>query len=122
MNLKSYCAELMRSSTKPIITDDDLGRRIMCPEYAIDHIDVKTFPTSEKNGIFILCWSLEEGGKLHAAIQSDQQPFLYQCEYTPVSEPSTIPMITSSWLISYRVNSNKELWERISCLSRESSA
>ncbi len=83
MNLKSYCAELMRSSTKPIITDDDLGRRIMCPEYAIDHIDVKTFPTSEKNGIFILCWSLEEGGKLHAAIQSDQQPFLYQCEYTP---------------------------------------
>lgn len=83
MKLKSYCAELTRNTNGPFITDAELGRRIMCPEYAIDHIDVKTFPTSEKNGIFILCWDLEEGGRLHAAIQSDPQPLTYQCEYTP---------------------------------------
>ncbi len=85
MKLKSYCEELTRNTARTLITDEELGRRIMCPEYAIDHIDVKTFPTSEKNGIFILCWILKEGGRLCAAIQSDHQPYTYQCEYTPNS-------------------------------------
>ncbi len=83
MRLKDYCEELTKDKNRPMLPDAELGLRIMCPEYSIDHIDVKTFPKSEKEGIFILCWNMEEGGKLHATLQSDGQPLTYTCEYTP---------------------------------------
>ena len=83
MRLKNYCVEITRHTDKSERPNADLGRRIMCPEYSMNHIEVKTFPLSEKNDIFILCWNIEEGGKLHSTIKPYRQAFTYHCEFSP---------------------------------------
>lgn len=83
MRLKDYCMEITRNKAIPLQTEEELGRRIMCPEYSVDHIDVKTFLLSEKEDIFILCWDIMDVGRLHAVIKPFRQPFTYYCEFTP---------------------------------------
>jgi AraC-like DNA-binding protein/mannose-6-phosphate isomerase-like protein (cupin superfamily) len=83
MRLKNYCTDITQQKDELLKPNTDLGLRIMCPEYSIDSIDVKTFPLSEKEDIFILCWNMEVGGKLHAAIKPYHPTFTYDCEFTP---------------------------------------
>jgi AraC-like DNA-binding protein/mannose-6-phosphate isomerase-like protein (cupin superfamily) len=55
----------------------------MCPEYSIDKIDVKTFPFTENEDIFVLCWNIEECNRLNATIKPYKQSFTYGCEFKP---------------------------------------
>lgn len=82
MRLKSYCMDITKHKDKPLLADTDMGLRIMSPEYSMDHIEVKTFPVSEKEDIFLLCWNIEEGGRLYAVIQPYHQPVSYCCDFT----------------------------------------
>lgn len=83
MDLKTYCLNITRYKDKSLGSDTTLGHRIMCPEYSIDHIEVKTFLLSEKEDIFILCWNIRESGKLLSTIRPSEQPFTYCCEFSP---------------------------------------
>ncbi len=83
MVLKNYCREITKHRGSPMGSDTDLGLRIMCPEYSVDKIDVKTFPLEGKEDIFILCWNIEEGGRLNAAIKPYQQSDAYRCTFQP---------------------------------------
>lgn len=83
MKLKNYCIDITRKAPALFQSDKDMGFRIMRPEYSIDHIDVKTFPNPMKEEVFILCWNMEESGKLHATIKPYKQPFSYINTYRP---------------------------------------
>jgi AraC-like DNA-binding protein/mannose-6-phosphate isomerase-like protein (cupin superfamily) len=82
MTLSSFCTAITENRTDgiyPPAADAEMGHRIMCPEYSIDHIDVKTFPLPEKEDLFLLCWNIEGGERLQATILPFKQPFTYSC-------------------------------------------
>lgn len=83
MGLKNYCIDITKHGGNPLKPDTQLGLRIMCPEYSVDRIDVKTFPLSDEEDIYVLCWNIEEGGRLHAAIRPYRQPFTYSSAFIP---------------------------------------
>lgn len=82
MRLKQYCLDIMNNNEAVNVTTE-LGQRIMCPEYSVDHVDVKTFPLKEKEGIFVLWWNINEKGSLSATIKPYFQPFTYRCDFVP---------------------------------------
>lgn len=77
MKLADYCRELIRNGRNNLREDEKIGLRIMRPEYSTDNVEVKTFPLSDKEGIFVLCWIMEEKGNLYATIKPYAQPFVY---------------------------------------------
>ena len=81
MKLKSYCNDITKHSGETLNDNSNLCYRIMCPEYAIDQVDVKTLPLKED--IFALCWNFNEGSRLHATIKPYLPPFTYACDFTP---------------------------------------
>ncbi len=81
MRLKDHCYDITKKELERFESDTDMGLRIMCPEYSPDHIDVKTFPLTEKEDIFILCWNMEEEGRLLATIKPYKPPFTYSSTY-----------------------------------------
>ncbi len=83
MELSDYCLEIMRNNGEKITETSELGQRIMCPEYAIDRVDVKTFPLEDKEDIFVLGWNINHAGRLYATIKPFFRAFHYQCDFTP---------------------------------------
>lgn len=83
MRLVDYCIDITKYRNKSTELETELGQRIMCPEYSVDKIDIKTFPLSEKEGSFILCWNIEAGGSLHSTIKPSAQPFTYHSDFEP---------------------------------------
>lgn len=77
MILKNHCKDITKNEGNLLKEEKNIGLRIMCPEYSIDKIDIKTFPLSDKTDIFILCWNMEEDGKLYATIKPYKSPFAY---------------------------------------------
>ncbi|MDF2512880.1 MAG: hypothetical protein K0S04_2746 [Herbinix sp.] len=63
MKLIDYCNKIT-GALQNQISNERIGRRIMRPEYSLDQVEVKTFPRSYKEGIFLLCWKLGQGGNL----------------------------------------------------------
>lgn len=82
MRLIDYCMDITKHKDRLLEADTDLGLQIMCQKYSVDHIDVKTFPQSEKEDIFVLCWNIEKGGKLFATITPYAQPFSYRSQFS----------------------------------------
>lgn len=83
MNLSGYCIDIMNDKGKEVPIDAELGQRIMCKEFSVDYVDVKTFPSNEANDIFVLGWNIREGGNLRATIKPYEQPFHYECSFEP---------------------------------------
>ncbi|HWT76479.1 MAG TPA: AraC family transcriptional regulator [Mobilitalea sp.] len=83
MKLLEYCTKITKYEPNILKNDEKIGRRIMCPEYSIDHVEVKTFPLSDKDDIFILCWKLEAEGKLYATIKPSKASFAYYSTFGP---------------------------------------
>ncbi len=81
MELKNYCISITKQKEESAGTDERLSRRIMCPEYAPDHVDTKSFPSTVKNDVFALCWNVQEGGRLMATIKPYQKAFTYCCSF-----------------------------------------
>ena len=77
--LINHCREITKYQRKRL-NDHQMGRRIMCPEYSLDKIDIKTFPDNQKD-IFVMCWNIEEEGELYATIKPSPQEFAYYCQY-----------------------------------------
>lgn len=77
MNLTTYCKDITKSDVRLWKEEKNIGLRIMCPEYSTSQIDVKTFPLSEQEGIFLLCWNIEENGKLYSTIKPYKHPFAH---------------------------------------------
>lgn len=76
MKLIDYCKKITKYEPGMITEDDKIGRRIMCPEYSIDQVEIKTFP-EDKNDIFLLCWNLDTDGKLYATMKPSKDAFAY---------------------------------------------
>ena len=83
MKLYQYCEKITKQEKNRLNNQDKTGRRIMCPEYAIDQIEVKKFPESDQDDIFILCWLLEEDGKLYATMKPAKTSFSYDHTFIP---------------------------------------
>lgn len=84
MNLTEYCKLITKpSDSLSIEKDEELGLRIMCLEYAIGQVDIKTFPLSNRKDIFVLCWNISEGQKLHATIMPYENHFVYVSDISP---------------------------------------
>lgn len=69
MSLTDYCKNITKCNPSMIWGDEKIGHRIMCPEYSLDQAEVKSFPVSDTNGIFIICWNIDKEGKLYAVIR-----------------------------------------------------
>lgn len=83
MLLKEYCIDITRKAGECPGLDMNMGRRVMCPEYSINQIDVKSFPEEERGEAFVLLWHIEKGGHLSATMKPYGQDFVYQCDFTP---------------------------------------
>lgn len=81
MTLLDYCINITKLEANILKEDVKIGRRIMCPEYSIDQVEVKTFPLSNKDDIFVLCWKLEEEGSLYATIKPSKTAFSYYSKF-----------------------------------------
>ncbi len=81
MNLIAYCNKISKNETNLIWDDEKIGHQIMCPEYAIDKVDVKSFPVSDGNGIFMLCWNVEKKGRFYASLKPSKNPFAYSSSF-----------------------------------------
>jgi AraC-like DNA-binding protein/mannose-6-phosphate isomerase-like protein (cupin superfamily) len=82
MKLIDYCNKIT-GALQNQISNERIGRRIMRPEYSLDQVEVKTFPRSYKEGIFLLCWKLGQGGCLSATIKPYETAFSYQNSFSP---------------------------------------
>ena len=76
MKLADYCLDLTRLDLNEQ-NDLGLGHRIMCPEYSLNQIEVKTFPTDEADDIFALCWRLSGNGSLYANLKPLNKDYVY---------------------------------------------
>lgn len=81
MKLLDYCRRITKYEPNILKDDERIGKRIMCPEYSIDQVDVKTFPLSDQEDIFILLWKLEAEGKLYATIKPSGTAFAYYSDF-----------------------------------------
>ena len=77
MKLFDYCKLITKLEPNILKNDEKIGRRIMNPESSIDQVEVKTFPRSDKDEIFLLCWMLEEEGRLYSTIKPSESAFAY---------------------------------------------
>lgn len=82
MTLDQYCKVITINEANLIQEDEKIGSRIVCPEYSVDKVDVKTFPLSDKYDIFIICWNVEEDNNIHATIKPSKIPFAYRHSFT----------------------------------------
>lgn len=82
MKLIDYCMKLTKQEPSILKCDEITGHRIMCPEYSIDQVEVKTFPISGNDIIFILCWKLCEKGDLYATIKPSKADFSYHSTFS----------------------------------------
>jgi AraC-like DNA-binding protein len=82
MKLIDYCNKITGAQQNQI-NSDKIGRRIMRLEYSLDQVEVKTFPRSYPEGMFLLCWKLGQGGRLSATIKPYESAFSYQSSFRP---------------------------------------
>lgn len=83
MQLREYCTGITKNAGDLKEPDKNFGLRIMCPEYSVNRIDVKSFPKEEKGEVFILLWNIEAGGQLSAVMRPHRQEGTYRCDFTP---------------------------------------
>jgi AraC-like DNA-binding protein/mannose-6-phosphate isomerase-like protein (cupin superfamily) len=81
MKLIDYCKKITKYEPNILKNDEKIGHRIMRPEYSTCQIEVKTFPLSDKDDIFILLWKLEADGRLYATIKPSESAFAYYSDF-----------------------------------------
>lgn len=82
MKLTDYCNKITKYEPNVLKEDEKIGRRIMSPEYSIGHVEIKTFPLSDKEDMFLLLWMLEEDGRLCATIKPSKLSFAYHSNFS----------------------------------------
>lgn len=77
MDLLESCKRITKKDPKIIWGDKKMGLSIMRPEYSINDVDVKAFPLTKNNDIFILCWNLKKDGRFYATIRPSNNSLSY---------------------------------------------
>ena len=78
MSLKDYCIDTIRTCGNGKVSDENIGLRVMCPEYSINQIDVKHFTEAAKGEVFVILWYIENE-HLSAAILLQVLLFMPPC-------------------------------------------
>lgn len=82
MTLQSLCEEISCNDSNMLTEGSHIGPRIMCPEYSLHIEDRKTYPLSQDEGVFALCWTILPGNKLYGTIKPSAVSFSYSCNFT----------------------------------------
>ena len=77
MELYDLCMRITKHEPTQLSEDHAVAHRIMHPEYSINSEEVKTFPLSKNDPIFILCWNIQAEQRLYATIKPSETPFSY---------------------------------------------
>lgn len=81
MKLSTLCKNITKLEQNILMDDEKMGHRLVCPEYSVDNPQVKTFPDLDQEEIFILCWNMDEDGRLYATIKPSKKAFTYCCSF-----------------------------------------
>lgn len=81
MSLKSLCEYISCDNCNMLSEEHTLGMRIMCPEYSLNIEDTKTYPLSDSNELFALCWYIKDSYRLYGTIKPYDISFSYSCFY-----------------------------------------
>jgi len=53
----------------------------MCPEYSLHVQDIKTYPLSQDERVFALCWVIGNNNRLYGTIKPAKVSFSYSCKF-----------------------------------------
>lgn len=81
MSLQKLCEEISCNDSNMLNEGSHIGSRIMCPEYSIHVKDIKTFPLSQDDKLFALCWIVHPNNKLYGTIKPSAVSFSYGCSF-----------------------------------------
>lgn len=81
MYLQSLCEEISCNDPNMLEEGSHIGYRIMCPEYSLHVKDIKTYPLSQEERIFALCWIIQANNRLYGTIKPSAVSFSYGCSF-----------------------------------------
>ncbi len=79
--LKELCERISLDAPNIIEEDNSLSTRIMRPEYSIYVEDKKTYPLSNTEHLFAICWCIREDKKLYGTLKPSEVSFSYQYQF-----------------------------------------
>lgn len=81
MTLHQLCEDISCNDPNMITEGSSIGSRIMCPEYSLHVKDLKTYPLSQDERVFALCWVIRNDNKLYGTIKPSAVSFSYNCRF-----------------------------------------
>lgn len=81
MTLEQLCEEISCNDPNLLKEGNPIGSRIMCPEYSLHIEDRKTYPLSQDERVFALCWTIKSDQKLYGTIKPSDVSFSYGCSF-----------------------------------------
>lgn len=81
MTLSDYCISITGSEAIRQSDFDKQEHNIMCPEYSINRVEVKSFAVEAAEDIFTLCWRLSNEGGLYANLRPYKKDSVYFTDY-----------------------------------------
>lgn len=81
MTLRKLCEEISCNDPNMLKEGNNIGSRIMCPEYSLHIEDRKTYPLSQEERVFALCWTIKPDKKLYGTIKPSDVSFSYGCSF-----------------------------------------
>jgi AraC-like DNA-binding protein/mannose-6-phosphate isomerase-like protein (cupin superfamily) len=81
MTLKNLCEDISCNDANMLGEGSQIGSRIMCPEYSLHIEDRKTYPLSQDERVFALCWVIHPDRKLYGTIKPSAVSFSYSCSF-----------------------------------------
>ncbi len=81
MTLQQLCEEISCNDPNRVPEASPIGSRIMCPEYSLYVKDIKTYPLSQDERVFALCWVIRNNNRLYGTIRPANVSFSYSCKF-----------------------------------------
>ncbi|MEG2350456.1 MAG: AraC family transcriptional regulator, partial [Hungatella sp.] len=85
--LLHLCHQITNLEPVQLSEEDEIGPRLMQPEYSLSVQDVKTYLPFNQDRMFALCWNMGTSGirRFYATIKPSAAPFCYSCSFIPGS-------------------------------------
>lgn len=83
MVLKDYVNQLIDSEEVGVPPDNYMDFGILCPEHSARSEQIKPYPLSPGEHLFLLVWNIHDGNKLSATAIPANIPFKYECGFMP---------------------------------------
>ena len=81
MTLQQLCEDISCNDPNRLPEASPIGTRIMCPEYSLHVQDIKTYPLSQDERVFALCWVIGNNNRLYGTIKPAKVSFSYSCKF-----------------------------------------